>query len=291
MFATLLGALPRPPLPVGASIEALLEAVVRVQEDAGLEPVTDGGLLAAEDPVEAWRATTAVTDRPVKQALTGPYSRDGAPATAERLNRALRALAGAGCPLVEVHEPAAARIGDDTVERARFRDLHQVLLEGVTGTHLSLAITGGNANVAGIDTILAAPYSSLAIDLVAGPDNWYLVVDTPGDRGIVCGAMPADADHDEGPETLLWAAGYAASTKGRGTARVGLATASSLAHLPWEVAVAKMARIGEAVRIADLPPEERLHALDPRAVTSRSAALGRYEPGPSRPPRRGHEPT
>ena len=113
MFATLLGALPRPPLPADASIEALLEAVVRAQEEAGLEPVTDGGLLAADDPVEAWRATAALTDRPVKQALTGPYSRDGAPATAERLNRVLRDLAGAGCPLVEVHEPAAARIGDD----------------------------------------------------------------------------------------------------------------------------------------------------------------------------------
>ena len=166
-----------------------------------------------------------------------------------------------------------------TVERARFRDLHQVLLEGVTGTHLSLAITGGNANGAGIDTILAAPYSSLAVDLVAGPDNWYLVVDTPGDRGIVCGAMPADADHDEGPETLLWAAGYAASTKGRGPARVGLATASSLAHLPWDVAVARMARLGEAVRIADLPPDERLGA---RSIRVRSAVAAQRSDGTSR---------
>ena len=43
------------------------------------------------------------------------------------------------------------------------------------GTHLSLAITGGNADEAGIETILAAPYASLAVDLIAGPDNWRLV--------------------------------------------------------------------------------------------------------------------
>ena len=130
-----------------------------------------------------------------------------------------------------------------------------------------------------------------------GPDNWRLVVATPGDRGIVCGALPADADHDEGPEMLLWAAGYAASTKGRGPARVGLASASSFAALPWDVAVARMARLGEAARIAALPPEDRGAALDPRAIDSRSAALGRYAPKPSRssrqsrPPRRGVDPT
>ena len=44
MFATLLGALPRPPLAADASIDELVEAAVRAQEAAGLEPVTDGGL-------------------------------------------------------------------------------------------------------------------------------------------------------------------------------------------------------------------------------------------------------
>ena len=40
MFATLLGSLPRPPLSPGASDleELLVEAAVRAQEDAGLEP-------------------------------------------------------------------------------------------------------------------------------------------------------------------------------------------------------------------------------------------------------------
>ena len=44
MFATLLGSLPRPPLAADASRRALVEAVVRAQQSAGIEPLTDGGL-------------------------------------------------------------------------------------------------------------------------------------------------------------------------------------------------------------------------------------------------------
>jgi hypothetical protein len=293
MFATLLGALPRPPLPDSASIGALLEAVVRAQEAAGLDPVTDGGLLADADPVDSWRTTSALTDRAVKAVLLGPYSwaAAGATSTADGLNAVIRDLAAAGCPLVEVHEPGATRIGTDPDERARFRDLHLRLLDGVTGTHLSLAITGGDARAAGVDTLMAAPYASLAVDLIAGPDNWNLVVGTPGDRGIVCGALPAEAGSDDGPETILWAAGYAASTAGRGPGRVGIATASSLEHLSWDVAVAKREHLGDALRIATASPDERRAALDPRAIDSRTAVAGRHEPGPSRPPRRGQDPT
>lgn len=291
MFATLLGALPRPPLPDGASREALLEAVVRAQEEAGLELVTHGGVLLDHDPVAAWLATSRLTDRSVKGIVIGPYTLGIDPAEIGPLNRVVRDLAEAGCPLIEVHEPAATGIGDDSDRRARFRDTHLALLDGVTEAHVSLAITGGNADTAGIETILAAPYASLAVDLIAGPDNWRLVVAAPGDRGIVCGALSTTADSDDGPETLLWAAGYAASTKGRGPDRVGLATASSLAHLPWAVAVAKMTRLGEAVRIAGLPAEEQRDALDPRAVSSRSAALGRSASRPPRPPRRQRDST
>jgi methionine synthase II (cobalamin-independent) len=289
MFATLLGGLPRPPLAEGASRDALVEAAVRAQEAAGLDPITDGGLYGQDRPVDAWRATAALTDRAVKQALTGPYTSgrgDGADvlARARTLNAAVRELAAAGCRLVEVHEPGATSIGDDPAERELFSAAHRILLDGVRDTHLSLAITGGNADRAGIATILAAPYASLAVDLIAGPDNWRLVVATPGDRGIVCGALAATDPSDDGPEILLWAAGYAASTGGRGPDRVGLATASSFAHLPWPVAVRKMERLGEAARLANLPVRERMRHLDPRAVSKRSAALGRVDwPEPAEP--------
>ena len=303
MFATLLGPLPRPPLGAAASVDALVQAAVRAQEAAGLEPITDGGQRANEPLVAAWESTARLTDQAVKCAVEGPYTfgrahRGGAVertaatlARAAALNTALHELAAAGCPLIEVHEPFAATIGTDPGERALFREAHLRLLDGVDGTHLSLALTGGSADEAGIETVLAASYASLAVDLIAGPDNWRLVAAAPGDLGIVCGALPASAGTEDGPELLLWAAGYAASTGGRGRDRVGLATASSLAHLAWGDAVRKLERLGEAARLADRPLEERLGAFDPRAVSSRSAALGRVEPPPSQRPPRGQDPT
>jgi hypothetical protein len=296
VFATLLGPLPRPPLAADATRGAILDAVVAAQVEAGLEPVTDGGWpLVPEDPVAAWRATADRTDRAVKAIVVGPYTagvRSGG--SVEGLRDVIRGLAAAGCPIVEVAEPAAVGIGPDPSEQARFGDLHDRLLEGLVvpgpealvGSHLSLAITGGGADTAGAATILGPAYASLAVDLIAGPDNWRLVRSAPGDRGIVCGALSAAVGSDDGPETLLWAAAYAAGSAGRGPDRVGLATASSLAALSWAVAVAKLARLGEAVRLAGLPSDERLAAIDPRAIDSRSAALGRYEPGATRRSRR-----
>lgn len=282
MFATLLGSLPRPPLPADAEPEAVLAAILRAQEAAGLEPLIDAGFGIGETVADRWRTTASLTDRPVKQVLLGPCSR-GAEVT-DRDVVAIRAdivaLAAAGCPMIEIHEPAVTGIGTHEAARARFRDAHCRLLDGVTSTHLSLAITGGNADAAGIDTILAAPYASLALDLISGPDNWRIVVATPGDRGIVAGALSVSETSDDRPEVLLWAAGYAASTAGRGRGRVGLASAASLAHLPWDVALKKLRVLGEAARLADLPPADRRLQLDPRAVDMRSAALGRYDARP-----------
>ena len=76
MFATLLGSLPRPPLADDAAPEALLDAVLELQVEHGLEPLTDAGwALDREDPVAAWRATAARTDGLVKAVVDGPFTR------------------------------------------------------------------------------------------------------------------------------------------------------------------------------------------------------------------------
>jgi len=304
MFATLLGGLPRPSLDESASVDELVEAALRAQESAGLEPVSDAGLRPGPASVAGWLATATRTDRAVKQAVVGPYTAGRTIATgdatartpvtlarADQLNALLRDLEAAGCPLVEVHEPAATEIGAQEAERALFREAQLRLLDGLTLVHPSLAITGGAADGAGVVTILAAPYGSLAVDLIAGPDNWRLVADVPGEVGVVCGALSAAAGSFDGPETLLWAAGYAASMRRRGPERVGLGTASSLASLSWEEAVAKLTALGTAARLATAPLDERTRAMDPRAVSSRAAALGTVatpatEPSPEPPPSR-----
>jgi hypothetical protein len=277
VFATLLGGLPRPPLGEGATSAELVAAGLAAQSEAGLEPVVDGGLWGDDDAgtvVERWRATADLTDRAVKAVVVGPYSSEAEPGA---LNAVLQELAAAGCPLVEVHEPAAATVGEDPAARERFVRTQRRLLDGLdaSGLHASLAITGGSADRAGIETLVAAPYSSLALDLVRGPDNWRLAAAAPRATGIVCGGMTADETGDESVEVLIYALNYAASTGGRGAARVGIATAGSLAGVPWDVAVRRMRRLGEAVRLAEASPDERAAALDPRAISIRGAALGR----------------
>ena len=294
MFATLLGPLPRPPIDERASPEAALDAILELQTAHGLEPLTDGhppvvaqsrttDSLPAE-AVTAWRMTTSRTDALVKTAVVGPFS-TGSDGAAER--RAVLELASAGCRWIEIHEPAAIEIRDDVGKRARFVDLHQSLTADLPDVHLSLAITGGAAASTGIGTLLAGAYSSLAVDLIDGPDNWDLVVGTPGDRGIIAGVVAPRPGTDDGPEVMLWAAAYAASTGGRGMDRVGLATASSYADLPWEVADTKIRRLGDALRLANAPVDERLAAMDPHAIDPRSAALGRHAPRPGLQTKRG----
>lgn len=283
MFTTLLGPLPRPPLPEDAAPGALREAALALQVEHGLEPLTAPGFgTDPEDPVETWRAASAMLpDRLIKGVVVGPLSRPGGEAATPTVRAQLLDLAAAGCAWIEVHEPAATSIRDDA-GRTRFAEAHRALTVGLDGVHLSLAIVGGSADALGIDAVLAGAYASLAVDLIDGPDNWRLVAAAPSTVGIVAGAMATRAGSDDGPELLLWAAGYAASTAGRGVDRVGIATAGTLAHLPWDVAARKLARLGEAARLAQADPDEVRSAVDPRALDSRSAALGRYTKPPKR---------
>lgn len=284
MFATLLGPLPRPPLPADAAPAEVLDAVLAVQVAHGLDPLTDAGHPTSTDPVAAWRAASGAADgRLVKAVVAGPLS---AARPAAEVRATLVALAEAGCPWIEVHEPIATSIADDAA-RGRFAETHAALTAGLEGVHLSLAITGGDAEALGIDALTAGSYASLAVDLIDGPDNWRLAAAWPTERGLIAGALSAHEGSDDGPELLLWVAGYAASTSGRGAVRVGLATSGSLAALTWATAEAKVAALGRATALVGATPEDRLAALDPRAIDIRTAALGTARAtrtGPARPP-------
>ncbi len=288
MFATILG-----PYPVAAALASArpddrVRHVVEELDAAGLEPLTDGGAREADaiDPaavVAAWRFAAGCTTRAVKQSLPGPYSRPHA--DAETIGAAVAALAAAGCPLIEIAEPAAGRIRDDG-ERRRFVDLHRRLLaDAGPSAHVSLAVTGGDATGLGAAPLFDLPYASYAFDLIAGPDNWRLIAEAPGDRGIICGALDPAAAASDRPEVLIWAAHYAASTGGRGLVRVGLANASTLGALSPERARRKVDALARAAQLAAVgSPEDLAAALDPRAVDKRSAAMGRFEPGARRRP-------
>ncbi len=282
---------------VTAAVDRLVEEVVRAQEAAGLDLVTDGQVRSA-DPggdllralqtgqigdrgllVESWRATSALTDRAVAQTVPGPYSlgrrvtegqdeETRAELTLElagRLGGELGALAAAGCPMVLVEEPAAIAIGADDTERTLFADAQARLLAPAPDLHAMLVIAGGSAWEAGAGTILTAPYRSYLFDLIAGPDNWYLVRATRGDRGIVCGALDPASNADQAP-ILDWAARYAASGNGRGPERVGVTNASSLETLAPDAARDVLATLARAARLAVRSPTEAVaEGMDPRA--------------------------
>jgi methionine synthase II (cobalamin-independent) len=251
--------------------------------------------------VSAWRLTAELTDLPVKARLLGPYTlgrrvqrggfdrRQLTLAFAAALNAELTALADAGCPFAQVEEDGAVEIGPDEAERALFREAQACLLEGLpdgsAAFHRSLAISAGSADLAGPETIFAAPYESFFFDLIQGPDNWRLITRAPIERGIVCGAVDARDPRTDDKELVVWAASYAASG-GRGYERVGVAPAGSLAALDPAIARRKIEVLGTSARIVETRDEVPIQAqLDPRAVDSRSAAIGRWTP-PSELPRR-----
>jgi methionine synthase II (cobalamin-independent) len=301
VFATLAGGLPDPPSddPDGR---------LRLQLEVGIEPVHDAlparvPATAIEVVVDAWRGTAAAAGSVAAKAIVpGPFtlaeaderggrrrSRGRVMDAAERIAGAIEALAAAGCPLVQVDEPAAVRLAGSTRDRRAFRDAHVRLLAGpsVGAIHVSLAILGGDAEALGAEAIFEPPYRSYLFDLVSGPDNWRLVTSAPGERGVVCGVVPGAVGPTVTKEIAVWAAHYAASTNGRGLDRVGLATAGSLEGLGWAAAERRVRLLAEAARIAaDDSMEHLATELDPRAVGMKSAALGRHVPVPERKQRR-----
>jgi hypothetical protein len=236
---------------------------------------------------------------PLKACLQGPYSlglgtphgRHGGPRTlptgarrrrtlaaAEAVRAAAEGLFRAGAPVVQVCEDALTGIGvDHSAERELASEALRRATDGLQG-HLSLSVTGGDAQGAGPALFFELPFASYLFDLVEGPDNWRLIARAPGDRGIICGVADARTVRRDDEPILVWAARYAASTRGRGPARVGLAPSRGLELLPRDIARRKLAALAEAARRAGLPDQELMAEIDPRAVDARSAAVGRYDP-------------
>ena len=182
---------------------------------------------------------------------------------------------------MQVDEPALVEIGPaDALERSLAADAWRRLAAAAPDLHLTLAIVGGAAEGAGPGLLFDAPFRSYFFDLCAGPDNWRLVSQAPRDRGIIAGVADARVARLDSKEILVWGARYAAALGGRGLDRVGIAPSAGLGGLTHAQARAKIRSVGEAARLAGLEDAEELRrSVDPRAVDSRSAALGRYEPG------------
>jgi 5-methyltetrahydropteroyltriglutamate--homocysteine methyltransferase len=246
----------------------------------------------ADEIARELAAERGIEPLPVKACLVGPYTlgrlSDAGDvgrerltlALAEALNQELRALAEAGAPVIQVDENALTLIApDDGDERRLAADALRRLTDGLDGRHLCLGITMGDAEAAGAELLYGAPFSSYLFDLISGPDNWRLIARAPTERGIVCGVADARNTRPDDEALMVWAARYAAALGGRGVDRVGLSPSTGLEYLPRDRARTKIEALAKAAAKAALTdPDELKASLDPRAVDSRSAALGRYEP-------------
>jgi len=313
MFATLAGSYPRPAELTTAEARRV---VLGAQADSGLGLLSDGSVHRSDDAptlVEAWTVAGAAAsaegiELPVKLAVLGPWARLARPAdperqraggadaspgavavaahvAAERLAAALAAVVEAGCPVVEIHEPAVSLPAGPGAGEA-FSSVHRTLLGRLpSDAHATLAIMGGDAEALGAGSLFGLAYRSYLFDLIAGPDSWRTIAKAPGDRGIIVGVADATGARDTRMEEVAWAAGYAASLGGRGMTRVGLAPSGGLEGLDPARALVLIGLLGETARLLVGDPEELLRRLDPRAVDLRSAARGMYRP------ERGERPT
>ncbi len=224
------------------------------------------GRLAIDDAVR--RSREAGEEPPPPDGLRSARS-DVTLSVAEALGREIAALVAAGCRVIVVEEPDAVAVGADPWERSLFADASRRLLARADGAHPMLAVVGGSADGAGGGTIFEAPWQSVLVDLVEGPDNWRLVRQAPGDRGVVCAALRIGEDGLEGDQSpeLVWAAQYAASANDRGMDRVGLANATRLADRTPEAARAALRQLAQAAKYAVLPLADAVEAgLDPRTI-------------------------
>ena len=234
-----------------------------------------------------WQWADERTELPVKQVLVGPYTLarlaepGGAPrgplalGLAEAMNAELRALAAAGCPIVQVDEGALVTIGDDAAEWALYAATQQRLTAGLDEQHLSLGIYRGAIDPAGHASVLDGPYRSYFVDALAGSDTWRFVFDVPPERGVIVGALDAGQSKRDDPELMVWAMAWAAQG-GRTGDRIGVAPNGSLRALGRHEARRKIEEMGEAVKIAAMGPlQEVAEALDPAPLESKMAPLRR----------------
>ena len=286
MFATLLGPLPRPPLPDDARPEAILDAVLAVQLEHGLEPVTDAGW-----PLAAGRSRS----RPGARRPRGRRRRQGRHRRAvqrrRRAGRLGRAVASEHRGARRRRLPgrrdrrAGGRRGSATraAERTRFRDLHDRLLDGLAR---SRRVSTSRLRSPAAAPTRPAPRPSSGPPTRAsrstsstGPDNWRLVRAAPARAWRrLRRALAAPRFRRRPGDAAVGGRLRGVERRPRSRSGSGWRPRRRSRRCRGRRPSGRSPALGRRCGSPRLPPDERLAAIDPRALDSRSAALGRYEP-------------
>ncbi len=248
------------------------------------------GRLTATDVVAAWRHADTGTNVLTKQVLPGPWSSSLAlaPRAADRASVARDltevliatgcALVAAGCPMLQLDEPAATHGAEDPTGTASVAGLVEAiatLVDGLPdGTSVCLGLPDGEPRLDLHESLAELTVQSVLVDVTAGADAWRFIARLPPETGVVVGAVDAQRREIEDPEMLVWAATLAAEMHGRGNARVGISSSGSLAGLDRHRARRKMEQAGMAVRLAAMGPLGQVaRALQPDPATCRVRGL------------------
>ncbi|HYJ34141.1 MAG TPA: hypothetical protein VE326_13095 [Candidatus Binatia bacterium] len=210
-------------------------------------PITVGDYLAA----------AAMTRKPVKAFLPGPYSlyrfsKDlhygDAVAAGEAIGKALAreaaALEEAGATWIHFEEPWLGRArGEDA---AAIRAALLPALEGrAARTVVHVPFRAPNPVFAAIRDL---PWNTLGLDLVEAPAGWELIPLLPEGRGVALGLIDARNTRLEDGETIAKLAERAARL--RPDLDYQITPTASLEYLPADKAEAKIAVLVEAARLA-----------------------------------------
>ncbi|MBI2912215.1 MAG: methylcobamide--CoM methyltransferase [Chloroflexi bacterium] len=220
------------------------------------QPVVEGPIgWTGPISVGDYEYAAAESPRPVKAVVTGPYtltalSRTDRPRAevamelAHALREELLALQQAGCPLIQVDEPAALRAGDDASM------VIQTLRELTAGVTAKLALYTYFGDATGLaPDLFDLPFQVFGLDFVSGPANFDLLEGLPAGKELGAGLLDARNTKMESTEEIVSA--LRRISRLVPLDRVHLNPSCGLEFLPRANAHQKLVRLVAAARAAD----------------------------------------
>jgi 5-methyltetrahydropteroyltriglutamate--homocysteine methyltransferase len=217
--------------------------------------------------VRDWQKAAAMSPKPVKAIVTGPYTlaklsasqyhasfRDFLLELARALNQEALALQEAGAPFIQFDEPAITRWPGHTRgpdDWALFQEASALLTRGLT-TKTALYTYFGD--VADLPEFFALPFAVFGLDLVSGPANWDLLPQVPPKKEVALGILDARNVKLESHEAIAGAVQRA--LRYISADRLYVNPNCGLEFLPREQARAKLVRLVEGVRLCQQAPEQ-----------------------------------
>jgi len=207
--------------------------------------------------VDEFRFAQALTPRPVKAVLPGPYSlyrfskdrhyrepAEAVRAIGEALAAESAALEAAGARWIHYEEPWLGRAKAEEAPLVR-----AALVPLLSGRKASTVVHVPFRSPRAVFPVLRElPWTAVGLDLVESPDAWGLLSEVPAGRTVALGLVDARNTRLEEPAAVAEAVGRARAQRPDLTYQ--LCPTASLEYLPADRAAEKVRRLAQAARLA-----------------------------------------